>query len=59
MKIPLLSFTFRTAFSRRFERIADGVLFRSKHVPERNPQNEDLITPGIDTIRKLVSEIEK
>ncbi|MBL6611573.1 MAG: hypothetical protein VW932_04420 [Flavobacteriaceae bacterium] len=59
MKIPSLSFTFRIAFSRRFERIADQVLFRSKHVPERNPQKEDLITPGIDTIRKLVSEIEK
>ena len=39
--------------------MADQVLFRSKHVPERNPQKEDLITPGIDTIRKLVSEIEK
>jgi len=59
MKTPSLSFTFRIAFSKRFERIADQVLFRSKHVPERNPQKEDLITPGIDTIRKLVSEIEK
>ncbi|MGB0789841.1 MAG: hypothetical protein ACPGRT_00040 [Flavobacteriaceae bacterium] len=59
MKISSLSFTFRTAFSKRFERIAKQVLFRSKHVPERNPQKEDLITPGIETIRKLVSEIEK
>lgn len=59
MKIPQFTSYFSLAFSRRFERIADRVLSRSKSVPERNPQSEDLITPGIDTIKKLVTEIEK
>lgn len=43
----------------RFEGIATRVLRRGKPVPELNPHDEDLATPGIDTIKNIVSEIER
>jgi hypothetical protein len=47
------------AIASRFERIADRVLRRGRAIPELNPHDEDLSTPGIDTIKNIVSEIEK
>jgi hypothetical protein len=48
-----------SAIARRFERMADRVLRRGRAIPELNPHDEDLATPGIETIKNIVSEIEK
>ena len=47
------------AIASRFERMADRVLRRGRAIPELNPHDEDLAIPGIDTIKNIVSEIEK
>ncbi|MDG1571584.1 hypothetical protein OZ410_04605 [Robiginitalea sp. M366] len=41
----------------KFERIATAVLRENKQVPETNPHHEDIIVPGIDTIKHMVSEM--
>lgn len=41
----------------KFETIASAVLNENKMVPETNPHEEDIITPGIDTIKDMVSEM--
>ena len=41
----------------KFESIASAVLNENKMVPETNPHEEDIITPGIDTIKDMVSEM--
>lgn len=41
----------------KFETIASAVLKENKMVPETNPHGEDIITPGIDTIKHMVSEM--
>lgn len=41
----------------KFETIASAVLNENKLVPESNPHEEDIITPGIDTIKHMVSEM--
>lgn len=45
----------------RFEKLANSVLYDNRHVPESNPhENEDdLMTPGIDTIKDMVKEMPK
>src|SRR5690606_12172726 len=45
----------------RFEKLANSVLYENRHVPESNPhENEDeLMTPGIDTIKDMVKEMPK
>jgi len=41
----------------KFESIASAVLNENKSVPESNPHDEDIIIPGIDTIKHMVSEM--
>ena len=41
----------------KFESIASAVLNENKLVPESNPHDEDIIIPGIDTIKHMVSEM--
>src|SRR5210317_1541816 len=41
----------------KFESIASAVLNENKLVPETNPHEEDIIIPGIDTIKHMVSEM--
>lgn len=41
----------------KFETIASAVLNENKMVPESNPHQEDIIVPGIDTIKHMVSEM--
>ena len=41
----------------KFETMASAVLNENKMVPETNPHEEDIITPGIDTIKDMVSEM--
>jgi hypothetical protein len=41
----------------KFETIASAVLNENKLVPENNPHEEDIIIPGIDTIKHMVSEM--
>lgn len=41
----------------KFETIASAVLNENKMVPETNPHEEDIMVPGIDTIKHMVSEM--
>lgn len=41
----------------KFESIASAVLNENKLVPETSPHEEDIIIPGIDTIKHMVSEM--
>lgn len=41
----------------KFEKMANAVLYENKSVPESNPHDEDIITPGIDTIKDMISEM--
>lgn len=41
----------------RFEHIASAVISENTKVPESNPHQEDIMTPGIDTIKHMVSEM--
>ena len=41
----------------KFESIASAVLNENKLVPESSPHEEDIIIPGIDTIKHMVSEM--
>ncbi len=41
----------------RFEKLANAVLSENIKVPESNPHEEDIIIPGMDTIKDMVSEM--
>ncbi|WP_421813252.1 hypothetical protein [Flagellimonas sp.] len=41
----------------RFEKMANAVLSGNISVPESNPHQEDIMTPGMDTIKDMVSEM--
>ncbi|MEC8831285.1 MAG: hypothetical protein VX772_02915 [Bacteroidota bacterium] len=41
----------------RFEKMANAVLSGNLAVPESNPHQEDIMTPGMDTIKDMVSEM--
>lgn len=41
----------------RFEKMATAVLSGNTSVPENNPHQEDIITPGMQTIKDMVSEM--
>ena len=41
----------------KFEKMASAVLEGNTAVPESNPHEEDIITPGIDTIKGMVAEM--
>jgi len=41
----------------KFEKMATAVLSANSSVPESNPHEEDIMIPGIDTIKDMVSEM--
>ncbi len=43
----------------KFEKMASAVIEGNKTVPESNPHEEDIMIPGIDTIKHMVSEMPK
>lgn len=47
----------KNILAERFEKMATAVLNENTKVPESNPHEEDLIIPGMDTIKDMVSEM--
>ncbi|MEE9362319.1 MAG: hypothetical protein V3U92_06960 [Cellulophaga sp.] len=47
----------KSVIAAKFETMANAVLDANKSVPETNPHQEDIITPGMDTIKDMVSEM--
>ena len=47
----------KNVIAARFETMANAVLNVDSSVPESNPHDEDIITPGMQTIRDMVSEM--
>lgn len=47
----------KSAIGSKFESMANSVLNANSSVPESNPHEEDIIIPGIDTIKDMVSEM--
>ncbi|NKI26578.1 hypothetical protein HCG49_08385 [Arenibacter sp. 6A1] len=47
----------KNVIASKFESMANSVLKANSSVPESNPHKEDIIVPGIDTIRDMVSEM--
>ncbi|WP_420320808.1 hypothetical protein [Flagellimonas sp.] len=47
----------KNVIATRFEKMANAVLSGNIAVPESNPHEDDLITPGMDTIKDMVSEM--
>ncbi len=47
----------KNVLASRFEKMANMVLSGNTAVPENNPHEEDIITPGMDTIKDMVSEM--
>ncbi len=47
----------KNAIAAKFEEMATSVMQANKGVPESNPHEEDIMTPGMDTIRHMVSEM--
>ncbi len=49
----------KNVIAAKFEKMASAVMDGNKTVPESNPHEEDIMTPGIDTIKHMVSEMPK
>ena len=47
----------KNVIAAKFETMANAVLSANSSVPESNPHEEDIIIPGIDTIKDMVSEM--
>ncbi|EAR02887.1 hypothetical protein [Maribacter sp. HTCC2170] len=47
----------KNVIAAKFEKMANSVLKVDSSVPESNPHEEDIITPGIQTIKDMVSEM--
>lgn len=47
----------KNVIAAKFEKMANAVMNENKSVPESNPHEEDIITPGIDTIKGMISEM--
>lgn len=47
----------KSSVASKFEKMASAVLNENKGVPENSPHKEDIIVPGIDTIKHMVSEM--
>jgi hypothetical protein len=47
----------KNVIAAKFEKMANEVLNANSSVPESNPHEEDIITPGMQTIRDMVSEM--
>lgn len=49
----------KNVIASKFETMATAVMEGNRTVPESNPHEEDIMTPGIDTIKHMVSEMPK
>ena len=47
----------KNVLAERFEKMATAVLNENTKVPESNPHEEDIMIPGMDTIKDMVSEM--
>ncbi|MCK5441109.1 MAG: hypothetical protein KAJ23_04380 [Maribacter sp.] len=47
----------KNVIAAKFEKMANEVLNANSSVPESNPHEEDIITPGMQTIKDMVSEM--
>ncbi len=47
----------KNVIAEKFEKMANAVLSANSSVPENNPHEEDIIIPGMDTIKHMVSEM--
>lgn len=47
----------KNVIAAKFEKMANAVLSENSSVPESNPHEEDIMIPGIDTIKDMVSEM--
>lgn len=47
----------KNAIAAKFEELANAVMNENKKVPESNPHEEDIMTPGMETIKDMVSEM--
>jgi len=47
----------KNVIASKFEKMANAVMNENKSVPESNPHEEDIITPGIETIKGMISEM--
>jgi hypothetical protein len=47
----------KSSVASKFEKMASAVLNENRSVPENSPHEEDIIIPGIDTIKHMVSEM--
>ncbi|MFT5735933.1 MAG: hypothetical protein ACI9SG_000266 [Maribacter sp.] len=47
----------KNIIAEKFEQMANAVLSANSSVPESNPHQEDIIIPGMDTIKDMVSEM--
>lgn len=47
----------KNILAERFEKMASAVLNENTNVPESNPHEEDIMIPGMDTIKDMVSEM--
>jgi hypothetical protein len=47
----------KNVMAAKFEKMASAVMEGNKGVPESNPHDEDIMTPGMDTIKHMISEM--
>lgn len=47
----------KNVIASRFEKMANAVMNENKSVPESNPHEEDIIVPGIQTIKDMMTEM--
>lgn len=47
----------KNVIAAKFESMANAVLYDNAPVPESNPHEEDIMIPGMDTIKDMVSEM--
>lgn len=47
----------KNAIAAKFEEMANAILRSNQSVPENNPHEEDIMIPGMDTIKDMVSEM--
>ncbi|MGC1514630.1 MAG: hypothetical protein WA810_03585 [Maribacter sp.] len=47
----------KNAIAAKFEEMANAILRSNQTVPENNPHEEDIMIPGMDTIKDMVSEM--
>jgi hypothetical protein len=47
----------KNAIAAKFEEMANAILKENKGVPENNPHDEDIMIPGMETIKGFISEM--